>query len=71
MIQEIKARQSLMEAQLEQLRVDIDHQDTQAQVRQIASTEFFRSVQSKAKRLREERRATLESTAMPLSDPDS
>ena len=56
MIDEIKARQILMEAQLEQLRVDIDHEVTQAQVRQIAATEFFRNLQSEARRLREERK---------------
>ncbi len=55
MIEEIKVRQSLLEAQLEQLRVEIDHEHTHAQVRQISSTEFFRSLKSKARRLREER----------------
>jgi HAMP domain-containing protein len=70
MIGEVKARQNLMEAQLEQLRVDIDHQDTQAQVREIASSEFFRSLKSKAKRLREERRPAPESTATEWSGSD-
>ena len=69
MIEEIKARQNLMEAQLEQLRVDIDHEDTQAQVQQISSTEFFRSLKSRAKILREERRPALEGSFKSLSDP--
>ena len=59
MINEIKARQSLLEAQLEQLRVEIDHEHTHAQVQQIASTEFFRNLQTKARRLREQRGATV------------
>jgi len=58
MINEVKARQNLLEAQLEQLRVEIDHEHTHAQVRQISSTEFFRNLKSKARRLREERGAT-------------
>jgi len=58
MINEIKSRQSLLEAQLEQLRVEIDHEHTHAQVRQISSTEFFRNLKSKARRLREERGTT-------------
>ena len=55
MIEEIKARQDLLEAQLEQLRVEINHEETHAQVRQISSTEFFRNLKSEAKRLREGR----------------
>jgi HAMP domain-containing protein len=70
MIGEIKARQTLMEAQLEQLRVDIDHEDTQAQVRQIASSEFFRNLQSEARRLREARKPALESAVKLSSNAD-
>ena len=56
MIEEVKARHKLLEIQLEQLRVDIDHQETEAQVRQITETAFFRSLKSKANALREARR---------------
>jgi HAMP domain-containing protein len=70
MIGEIKARQTLMEAQLEQLRVDVDHEDTQAQVRQIASGEFFRNLQSQARRLREARKPAPESAVRVSSDAD-
>jgi hypothetical protein len=59
-----------MEAQLEQLRVDIDHEDTQAQVRQIASSEFFLNLKSQAKLLREERRPALESAVKVSSNAD-
>ena len=55
MIEEIKARQNLLEAQLEQLRVDIDHEHTQTQVRQIAASDFFQDLKAKARRLRAER----------------
>ena len=70
MIDEIKARQILMEAQLEQLRVDIDHEVTQVQVRQIASTEFFRNLQSEARRLREERKPAMENEVKALASID-
>ena len=70
MIDEIKARQNLLEAQLEQLRVDIDHEDTQAQVRQITSSEFFQSLKSKARLLREQRSPAPESLARVSSASD-
>ena len=68
MIDEIKARQNLLEAQLEQLRVDIDHQDTQAQVRQISSTAFFQSLKSTAGKLREQRNRAEENIIKALSE---
>lgn len=68
MVDEIKARQSLLEAQLEQLRVDIDPEDTQAQVRQISSTEFFRRLKSKAGRLREQRNRAEENMIKAMSE---
>ena len=68
MINEIKSRQTLLEAQLEQLRVDIDHEHTLSQVRQISSTEFFQRLKSTAKEIREARSPALEGSDRGSAD---
>jgi hypothetical protein len=50
--------------------VDVDHEDTQAQGRQIASSEFFRNLQSQARRLREARKPAPESAVKVSANAD-
>jgi HAMP domain-containing protein len=60
MVQEVRARHGLLEAQLEQLRVNIDETDTQSKIRQITDSEFFADLKSKAMRIRNERKRAAE-----------
>jgi methyl-accepting chemotaxis protein len=54
-VKEVEARHTLLEAQLEQLRVDIDPADTQAEVVQVVQSDFFRSLKEQASSLRRQR----------------
>lgn len=60
MVQEVRARHDLLEAQLEQLRVNIDETGTQAKIKQITDSEFFADLKSKARRIRDERKRAAE-----------
>jgi HAMP domain-containing protein len=53
MIREVRARHDLLESQLEQLRVGVDHNEAAKQVADIAGTDFFRSLKDKARALRQ------------------
>ncbi|MGI2325150.1 MULTISPECIES: cache domain-containing protein [unclassified Methylococcus] len=70
MVQEVRARHDLLEAQLEQLRVNIDEADTQAKIRQISDTEFFADLKAKATRIREERKRAAEPSAQAFAEHD-
>lgn len=63
MVQEIRVRNDLLEAQLEQLRVNIDHGDTQSQIKQITESEFFADLKNKARKIRIERKLAVEHSA--------
>ena len=52
MIAEVRARHHLLEMQLEQLRVDVNHQETEAEVQSIADSEFFQGLRETALKLR-------------------
>jgi nitrate/nitrite-specific signal transduction histidine kinase len=53
MIREVRSRHDLLESQLEQLRVGVDHNEAAKQVADIAGTEFFQSLKRKARTLRQ------------------
>jgi HAMP domain-containing protein len=52
MIAEVRARHRLLEIQLEQLRVDVNDKETEAEVQAIADTEFFQGLRATALKLR-------------------
>ncbi|MDD2767714.1 MAG: HAMP domain-containing protein [Methylococcus sp.] len=60
MVQEVRTRHDLLEAQLEQLRVNIDQGDTQVQIKQITESEFFADLKSRAKTIRNQRKRAAE-----------
>lgn len=52
MIAEVRARHRLLEIQLEQLRVDVNDSETQAEVQAITDSEFFQGLRATALKLR-------------------
>jgi len=52
MIAEVRARHRLLEIQLEQLRVDVNDKETEAEVQAIADSDFFQGLRATALKLR-------------------
>ena len=52
MIAEVRARHRLLEIQLEQLRVDVNDKETEAEVQAIADSDFFQGLRESALKLR-------------------
>jgi len=52
MIAEVRARHRLLEIQLEQLRVDVNDEETEAEVQAIAESDFFQGLRATALKLR-------------------
>ena len=55
MIEEIRTRHKLLEIQLEQLRVDISHEDKHEELNAITQSEFFINLKARASEMRNHR----------------
>ncbi len=54
-VEDLQAQAVRLNAQVEQLRVDIDHNKKEAEVQAITESDFFRDLKSKSKIIRQQR----------------
>ncbi|MEM8638674.1 MAG: HAMP domain-containing protein [Cyanobacteria bacterium P01_G01_bin.54] len=69
MAQQVYAREQRLKRQVQELKIEIDEAKRKKAVREIAETDFFQDLQSKAKDIRRQRRRRGRSTLPEESEP--